>query len=98
MPEIDNLMQTWEPEFENQLQKVKLADSTVNINLPLLTKISCNLLDIPVHDEKNSEKHLIESLHVMFNLYASFMANDHFHNKNQSMLNTTNNIQRIEFN
>lgn len=68
------------------------------IDVGLLAKISCNLLDIPVYEEKDSDKNLIESLHVMFNLYASFSANDHFQPKNQSMLNTTNNIQRIEFN
>ncbi len=98
MPEIDNLMQMWEPGFEQTLQKIKLADPNIPMPLELLAKISCNLVDIPVYHTKDN-RNLIESLHVFFSTYASFMANDHFHNNNNnSSMNTTNNIQRIEFN
>ena len=70
------------------------------VPLDTLAKICCNLLDIPVHDTKD-DRNLVESLHVMFSLYASFMANDHFQNNinnGSSSMNTTNNLQRIEFN
>lgn len=41
------------------------------------------MLDIPVYDNKsNNSRSLIESLHVMFSLYTSFVENDHFQNKN----------------
>lgn len=97
MPEIDNLMQIWDSDFESNLSKINLNNSNVPLPLELLAKISCNLVDIPCY-KAEGDKNLIESLHVLFSLYASFMANDHFHNNNNSSMNTTNNIQRIEFN
>ena len=90
-------MQQWEGDFENVLNKINLNENDIPIPLDLLSKICCNLVDIPVHKGKG-DKNLIESLHVLFSLYSSFMSNDHFHNRNNSTMNTTNNIQRIEFN
>ena len=49
MPEIDNLMQAWDSEFEQSIQKLKLTDESVPIPLELLAKLSCNILDIPVY-------------------------------------------------
>lgn len=100
MPDIDALMQTWDSDFESVAQKINLMQSDVPIPLDSLSKICCNILDIPVHDTKD-DKNLIESLHVMFSLYSSFMANDHFQNginNGSNSMNTTNNLQRIEFN
>lgn len=100
MPDIDTLMQTWDADFENVAKKVNLMQSDVPIPLDSLSKICCNLLDIPVHDTKD-DRNLIESLHVMFSLYSSFMANDHFQNNinnGANSMNNTNNLQRIEFN
>ena len=49
------------------------------IPLELLAKLSCNMLDIPVYDnDGKNDRNLIESLHVMFSLYTSFVENDHF--------------------
>lgn len=100
MPDIDMLMQMWDSDFEAVAQKVNLNQGDVPVPLDTLSKICCNLLDIPVHETKD-DRNMVESLHVMFSLYASFMANDHFQNNinnGGSSMNTTNNLQRIEFN
>ena len=95
MPAIDSLMQTWNCEFEQNLSKLQLEDPRIPIPLNLMVQMICNICDIPLTKDKN--KNYIESLHVLFSLYASFQQNDHFYQKNSSM-NTTNNFQRLEFN
>ena len=99
MPDIDSLMQTWDRDFEKTLKNINFAQEDVPMSLETLTKVACNLFDVPIHNTKDN-RNMIESLHVLFSLYSSFMANDHFHNnsQNNSMKNTTNNLQRIEFN
>lgn len=99
MPDIDSLMQTWDGDFEKSLGKVNFRQEDVALDLETLSRVACNLFDVPIHDTKDN-RNLIESLHVLFSLYSSFMANHHFHNNSNSnsMKNTTNNLQRIEFN
>ena len=96
MPEIDSLMQIWDGEFETALGKVRLAESSVPMSTEALVRVACSLFDIPVH-ETNDNKNLIQSLHVLFTLYSSFCANDHFHANNSSTQGFTT-MQRIEFN
>lgn len=98
MPEIDSLMQVWEPEFENALNKTKLGDASVPLATEQLVLLACNLADVPVH-EGDSERNLIESLHVLFQLYSAFNSNDHFQNNTvNSSQQVLSNVQRIEFN
>lgn len=54
------------------------------------------MFDIPVHWDETSNKSMIESLHVLFSLYASFNQNDHFNNQQQPN-QASGNINRIEF-
>lgn len=98
MPEIDSLMQIWEPEFEGALSKLKVSDASVPLSTEQLVRVVCNLADIPVHETDN-QKNLIESLHVLFQLYSAFNSNDHFQNNTANMSHQAlNNVQRIEFN
>jgi len=72
MPEIDTLMQAWDPEFEKVLEENPLPEADLDIPIEDLARYSCGLLDIPVYDS-NKEKGLIESMHVMFTLYSALV-------------------------
>jgi hypothetical protein len=74
-------MQTWDPTFEKQITSCSIKDSSIPIRLELLSQVACNLFDIPVHKEDPNNKSMIESLHVLFSLYASLTQNDHFNNQ-----------------
>lgn len=75
MPEIDTLMQAWDPEFERFLEDNPLPEADLDIPIDQLARYASALLDIPVH-EQNQDKNLIESMHVLFSLYSAF--NEHF--------------------
>ena len=98
MPEVDNLMQAWDPEFENILSKTKLGDSNVPVSTEQLLQVACSLLDVPIHETGNN-KNLIESMHVIFQLYSAFTSNQHFNSTPaQTSSQALSNLQRIEFN
>lgn len=79
MPEIDTLMQAWEPNFEKQIRGIDIPE---NMDIPIddYVKFACALLDIPVTKEAK-ESSLIEAMHVMFTLYNGFQSNQHFQNE-----------------
>lgn len=83
MPEIDNLMQVWPPEFEDALQSLKIPTEDFDVDLETYCRMACALLDIPVHNTANN-KNVVESLHVFFTLYSEFKANQHFRQMNQN--------------
>ncbi|XP_051542265.1 intraflagellar transport protein 46 homolog [Myxocyprinus asiaticus] len=72
MPDIDNLMQEWPPEFEELLGKVNLPTADIDCDLAEYVDIICGILDIPVY------KNRIQSLHVLFTLYSEFKNSQHF--------------------
>eukprot|EP01147_Barroeca_monosierra_P010228 gene10231-2384_t len=72
MPDLESLMQEWPPEMEAALDKVQLPSGDLNVSLQEMTDISCALLDIPV------QKSRIESLHLLFSLFAEFKNSQHF--------------------
>ncbi|XP_046989909.1 intraflagellar transport protein 46 homolog isoform X1 [Schistocerca americana] len=65
MPDIDNLMQEWPAEFEQQLQEIGLPTADLDCNLLKYVDIICNFFDIPIYESR------IQSLHVLFSLYAA---------------------------
>lgn len=71
MPDIDSLMQAWDPEYEKILDENPLPDIDLNIPIEDLTRAACAMLDIPIH-ENNKEKSLVESTHLLFSLYSAF--------------------------
>lgn len=72
MPDVDILMQEWDPEFEELLKEVGLPSADLDCDLQQYAEIVCNILDIPIHKSK------IQSLHVVFTLYAEFKNSQHF--------------------
>ncbi|KAK8834630.1 Intraflagellar transport protein 46 [Tritrichomonas musculus] len=77
MPELEDLMEPWPDEFENVLKSVVLPSADMDISLEEYAKIICALLEIPVRGN------LIESLHVLFSLYAQFEGNQYFQSQRQ---------------
>ena len=69
MPDIESLMQIWHEKLEQCLGEVKLPNESIAMSNADYAKIVCNLLDIPIHNV-NSDKSLIEALHVLFSLYS----------------------------
>lgn len=72
MPEIESLMQSWPPEYEEILSSMDLPSADIDLSTEEYAKVICSLLDIPVNDNP------IESLHALFSLYLSFKQNNHF--------------------
>ncbi|KAI1291998.1 Intraflagellar transport protein 46 -like protein [Halotydeus destructor] len=72
LPDIDKLMQEWDPEFEDLLNSVQLPPPDIDCDLQDYASIICNILDIPVHGSK------IASLHQLFTLYNEFKSSQHF--------------------
>lgn len=72
LPDIDNLMQEWSPEFEELLATVQLPPPDLDCDLTEYVGIVCTLLDIPVHGSK------VTSLHQLFSLYNEFRSSQHF--------------------
>jgi intraflagellar transport protein 46 len=77
MPDINNLMDVWHPDFEEALKSLELPSPDLDVDLGTYVRIVCGILDIPVYNLPNN-KSLSESLHVLFTLYSDFKSNQHF--------------------
>jgi intraflagellar transport protein 46 len=76
-PDIEKLMQVWPEKMESTLKEISLPDERINLSVENYSRLICNMIDVPVHPQ-NSNKCLIESLHVLFTLYSEFKQNQHF--------------------
>uniref|UniRef100_A0A8R1TQ11 Intraflagellar transport protein 46 homolog n=1 Tax=Onchocerca volvulus TaxID=6282 RepID=A0A8R1TQ11_ONCVO len=87
MPNIEHLMQEWPTEVENLLKNEQLPNASLDVSLEEYVDICLALFDIPV------QKSRIQSLHVLFTLFAEFRNSQHFRNlaKNNFMNNNNNN-------
>ncbi len=94
MPNIESLMQIWPENFEESLKGINLPEENINLSLESYASMVCNILDIPVH-KLNSNKSIIEALHVFFSLYSEFKHNQHFQMQNNKK--TEENIQTKKF-
>lgn len=81
MPDINDLMQAWDPSFERAIRGIDIPD---NMDIPIedYVKFACGLLDIPINKEAK-DNNLIEAMHMMFKLYDGFQSNMYF-NQNQN--------------
>lgn len=92
MPEIESLMQLWPERFETTLNETKIPNENINLPTDVYSKIVCNLLDIPIH-KTNTNKALVESLHVLFTLYSVVKENQAYKN-----IEKAENVQSKKFN
>ncbi|KAL0222281.1 hypothetical protein RCL1_002135 [Eukaryota sp. TZLM3-RCL] len=72
MPDLETLMQVWSPSFEKSLEHFDFPPPDVDLDLASYAYFACLLMDIPVYENP------VESLHLMFSLYAEFLSNQHF--------------------
>jgi intraflagellar transport protein 46 len=72
MPETEDLMEPWPPQFEEVLASLLLPTADIDLSFDDYAKVVCALLEIPVRGN------LIESLHHFFTLWSSFAGNDYF--------------------
>ncbi|XP_078696162.1 intraflagellar transport protein 46 homolog isoform X1 [Branchiostoma floridae x Branchiostoma belcheri] len=84
MPDIEQLMQEWPPEFEDLLNRVGLPTADLDCDLPTYIDLICSILDIPVY------KNRLQSLHVLFTLYSEFKNSQHF-----KVLAEQNNMENV---
>lgn len=74
MPDIESLMQVFPAEFEEELKTIPLPEADIDLSTREYASVLCALLDVPVY------KSMVQSLHVLFTLFAEFKANQHFQN------------------
>jgi intraflagellar transport protein 46 len=77
MPDIDNLMQEWNPEMEAAFRQIDFPGPEIDMDTADYARLICCFTDIPVH-KHNNNKSLIESMHVLFTLFSEFRQNQHF--------------------
>jgi len=77
MPDVDELMQTWPAEVEALLNEgggEAIPDlAAMDLSLEEQVRMVCGMLDIPVRPGRK-----VESLHLLFTLFAAFRDNQHF--------------------
>lgn len=76
MPDIEQLMQVWPPEFEELLKSKSFALPDMNnldCDVAAFARMVCAIMDIPVYEGK-----ITESLHVLFTLYSEFQNHAYF--------------------
>jgi intraflagellar transport protein 46 len=95
MPDIESLMQIWPERFENILQQVPFPDENINMSIENYSRLICNMLDIPIHN-LNSNRSVIEALHVLFTLYSEFKENQHFQ-RDGNKKDQGDNVQSMKF-
>lgn len=72
LPDVERLMQEWDPEFEQALACTSLPGPDLQCDLSEYVTLLCALADVPVHGSK------IASLHQLFSLYNEFRSSQHF--------------------
>jgi len=78
MPDIDQLMEAWNPQMEEALRGgLELPGPDLDVDLNMYALIVCSLIGIPINELSNGKSYT-ESLHVLFTLYSDFKANQHF--------------------
>lgn len=94
MPDIDILLQEWSPEVESLLKDIQLPSPDLNCDLAVYIDIVCGLLDVPVYKSK------IQSLHVLFTLYATMKQfSSQFNNstmKQEDYMQVSNSLRILE--
>ena len=74
MPDIEKLMEEWNPEFDSVLHGSKLPTAAIDATTEEFADLVLAYADIPVHASR------IQSLHLLFSLYNEFKSSQHFRN------------------
>ncbi|KAE9555995.1 hypothetical protein FO519_000851 [Halicephalobus sp. NKZ332] len=74
MPDIEKLMEEWNPEFDSILRGSKLPTAAIDATTEEFADLVLAYADIPVHASR------IQSLHLLFSLYNEFKNSQHFRN------------------
>ena len=77
------ILKEWPSELESLLKVKSLPNADFDCDLPTYVDLLCSFLDIPVHKSR------VQSLHVLFTLYAAFKNSEHF-NQFANRTNQTN--------
>lgn len=84
MPDPDLIMQVWPSEMEEAFNKIPMPKPDIELDLSTYCKVLLAILDIPVHENNNQKKSIVESLHLMFSVLLDFQENMHFQNKKET--------------
>lgn len=94
MPNIESLMQVWPDKLESAFKDIKFPDENLNISIENYAMLVSNMVDIPIN-KLNSNKAIVEALHVFFTLYSEFKENQHF--QRQQNKKSEDNVQSMKF-
>lgn len=72
MPDLETLMQEWEPDIEQAIKDHGMPTGDLACDLSDYVDVLCSMLDIPVYGSR------IHSLHVLFSLFMEFRDSQHF--------------------
>ncbi|KAI9008372.1 intraflagellar transport complex B protein 46 C terminal-domain-containing protein [Gaertneriomyces semiglobifer] len=83
MPDLERLMAQWPRQLDKAFTRGEIGVPPADINLSLTeySELACAILDIPVHPSQRKpteSRAMIESLHVLFSLFATFKNSQHF--------------------
>lgn len=71
LPDVERLMQEWDPEVEEILSTINIPPPDLDCSLSEYVAIMCAILDVPLHASK------VASLHQVFSLYCEFRSSQH---------------------
>lgn len=74
MPDVDLLLQEWDPDLEDLLDRVSLPSADLDLDLDHYVDLVCPLLDVPVHGKSSR----VQALHQLFSVYLEFRDSQHF--------------------
>ncbi|TPX62744.1 hypothetical protein SpCBS45565_g06966 [Spizellomyces sp. 'palustris'] len=87
MPDVEKVMAQWPDVVEESFNsgEIRVPPAEIDLSLRDYAQLACNMVDIPVHvsskekkKKPNEGRTYIESLHVLFTLYAEFKNSQHF--------------------
>lgn len=82
MPDMETLMEQWNPEFEEGLKGIEFPTSEIDLSLNDYSRLVCAIMDIPIYDKNNKNNSVVEGLHCLFSLYESYNEIPNFSYKN----------------
>ncbi|KAJ3126941.1 Intraflagellar transport protein 46 [Nowakowskiella sp. JEL0407] len=96
MPDIEDLMQVWDPEIEEALEtnQWQMPSAELDVSVHKYIQIVSVILDIPIYNTPANERSraTINSLFTLFTLYSEFKNSHHFKALDSSHLHSRNSM------